>query len=138
MPVAVIFSGLAAALGAALGLGSLIFPAWGSRVVRLRADADRPGGWAEFRASYGGGLLLLHAAVLLAIAMREQAGMASVIATGFAAGAAWLGMAIGRSVSMLLDHRRHQTRTGYNLLSVGFELVVGLALMAPWLGHIGG
>ena len=138
MTVTVIISGAAALVGALLGLGSLISPAWGASVVRLQPMADRPGGWAEFRASYGGGLLLLHGAVLLGIAMREQAGMASVVAAGFAAGAAWLGMAIGRTVSMLADHARHGTRTGYNLFSVGFELVIGLALMAPWLGHIGG
>lgn len=138
MPVTVIVSGLAAVLGAALGLYSLINPAWGASVVRLRPMEDKPGGWAEFRATYGGGLLLLHGAVLLAVLMREQAGMASVVATGFAAGAAWLGMGIGRAVSIVLDHARHGTRTGYNAFSVVFELVVGLALMAPWLGHIGG
>lgn len=138
MPVTVIVSGAAAVLGAALGLYSLINPAWGASVVRLRPAEDKPGGWAEFRATYGGGFLLLHGAVLLAIVMREQAGMASVVAAGFAAGAAWLGMAIGRGVSIVLDHARHATRTGYNAFSVAFELAVGLALMAPWLGHIGG
>jgi len=137
MSVTVIISGVAAVIGGGLGLGSLISPSWGAKVVRLK-PADKPGGWAEFRATYGGGLLLLHGAVLLAIAMQAQAGMASVVATGFAAGAAWLGMAIGRTTSILLDHSKHQTRTGYNLFSVGFELVVGLALMAPWLGHVVG
>ena len=137
MSVTVIVSGAAAVVGGALGLGSLINPAWGAKVVRLK-PADQPGGWAEFRATYGGGLLLLHGAVLLAIAMQAQAGMASVVAAGFAAGAAWLGMGIGRAVSIVLDHARHGTRTGYNAFSVVFELAVGLALMAPWLGHIGG
>ncbi len=137
MSVTVIISGIAAVIGGGLGLGSLINPAWGAKVVRLQ-PSSQPGGWAEFRATYGGGLLLLHGAVLLAIAMQAQAGMASVMATGFAAGAAWLGMGFGRATSILLDHDKHQTRTGYNIFSVGFEFVVGLALMAPWLGHVVG
>ena len=47
---------------ALLGLGSLISPAWAARTVRLVADPDpsKPGGYSEFRATYGGLLFMLH------------------------------------------------------------------------------
>ena len=52
---------------AALGLGSLLFPSWAAGVVRLVADPDpaKPGGFSEFRATYGGLLLLIHLSVLI-------------------------------------------------------------------------
>jgi hypothetical protein len=116
---------------------SLTVPRWGASVVRLQPAADKPGGWSEFRASYGGMYVTLHGAVLLSVMMQEQAGMASVIASGFAVGAGWLGMAIGRAVSMVADHPVQNTRTGYNYLGIGFELVMAFALMAPFIRHLG-
>jgi hypothetical protein len=136
MTLAVWLAGLAALIGAALGLFSLLAPAKAAEIVRLRPDWDAPGGFAEFRATYGGLLFFAHAAVLLAIAMQAQAGMGSVIGTSFAVGAGWIGAAIGRLVAMAADHAEHRTRTGYNMFSTGFELVLGLALLAPWLGHL--
>jgi hypothetical protein len=138
MTLAVWLAGGAAVIGAGLGLFSLVAPAKAAEIVRLRPDWDAPGGFAEFRATYGGLLLFAHLAVLLAIVMQAQAGMASVIGTAFAVGAGWIGAAIGRAVAMAVDHGEHQTRTGYNAFSTGFELVLGLALLAPWLGHLGG
>ena len=137
MTVTVIISGAAALVGALLGLGSLISPAWGASVVRLQPMADRPGGWAEFRASYGGGLLLLHGAVLLTLVMSFQAGAGAVMGSSFAASLYWLGMVIGRGLSMLADAEQ-ETRTSYNLMGLGFELVMAGALGAPFLSHLGG
>jgi len=136
MHLAVWLAGAAAVIGAGLGLFSLLAPGKAAEIVRLRPDWDAPGGFAEFRATYGGLLLFAHLAVLLAIAMQAQAGMASVIGTSFAVGAGWIGAAIGRTGGMAVDHAEHRTRTGYNLFSTGFELVLGLALLAPWLAHI--
>ena len=41
---------------AALGFGSLFAPKWAAGVVRLVADPDpeKPGGFSEVRATYGG------------------------------------------------------------------------------------
>ena len=52
---------------AALGLGALLAPKWAAGVVRLVADPnpDKPGGFSEFRATYGGLLLLIHLSVLI-------------------------------------------------------------------------
>jgi len=138
MSLTIILAGVAASIGAALGLVALVAPAKAAEIVRLRPDWDAPGGFAEFRATFGGLLLFAHLAVLLAIWMQARAGMASVIATSFAVGAGWLGAAIGRTVAMAVDHREHQTRTAYNAFSTVFELVLALMLLAPWLGHLGG
>lgn len=129
---------IAAAIGCLMGGASLVVPRWGASVVRLQADPRWKGGWAEFRASYGGAFFLGHAAILLTFFMRSQAGPAALMGTSFAMGAFWIGMALGRIVSMLADNRDHETRTGYNLAAVGFETVMGLALWSPFLGHIGG
>ena len=126
----------AAIVGALLGLLSLISPEQAARIVRLQPTDNSPGGFAEFRATYGGLLLFAHLAVLLAISMHEQAGMASVIGASFAVGAAWLGAALGRALAMLADHGQHQTRTGYNVFSTVFELALAFALLAPWIGHL--
>jgi len=136
MTVAVWLAGLAATIGALLGLFALLAPAKAAEIVRLRPDPDSPGGFAEFRATYGGLLFFAHMAVLLAIVMQAQAGMASVIGAAFAVGAGWLGAAIGRAVAMVVDDGEHRTRTGYNTFSTLFELGLGLALIAPWLAHL--
>lgn len=129
---------LAATVGCVMGAASLLVPRWGASIVRLQPDPRWNGGWSEFRASYGGAILLGHAAVLLTYGMRARAGEAALMGTGFAMGALWIGMAIGRIVSMMADHGEHGTRTPYNYLAVGFEAVMGLALWAPFLAHIGG
>jgi hypothetical protein len=79
----------------------------------------------------------LHGAVLLTLAMSAQAGFAAVMGASFAAALYWFGMAIGRLVSMALD-TEEETRTSYNAAGVGFELIMGVALSAPFLAHIGG
>jgi hypothetical protein len=136
--MSLILAGSAAGIGALLGLVGLLWPTKAAEIVRLRPDWDVQGGFAEFRATFGGLLLMAHLAVLLAIVMREQAGMGSVIGASFAVGAGWLGAAIGRAWSMLADHAEHGTRTRYNAFSTLFELALALALLAPWLGHLGG
>ncbi|TGY90028.1 hypothetical protein E5163_02540 [Marinicauda algicola] len=135
-PITWIIAAIAALIGTAMGLASFVRPRWGANVVRLAVREDRPGGWAEFRASYGLGFALLHASVLLTLAMSAQAGEGSVIGTSFAVAVYWLGMGIGRLTSMALDAGKG-TRTGYNLFSVGFEFVLGAMLLAPFAGHIG-
>ena len=132
-----ILAGIAAGVGTAMGLLSLINPRWGASVVRLAPDPRWKGGWAEFRASYGGALVVLHGAVLLTIAMSFQAGAGAVMGASFAASCYWLGMAIGRIVSIIAD-REKETATGYNMGGVAFELVLAAALGAPFLAHLGG
>jgi len=131
-----IIAGIAAFIGGLMGLMSLLVPRWGASVVRLAPDPRWKGGFAEFRASYGGALLLAHFAVLLTLAMSWQAGAGSVIGASFAVALYWIGMALGRLVSMAADAER-ETRTRYNVAGVGFELAMGLALAAPFIAHLG-
>lgn len=137
MPMEWIAAGGAAALGAAMGGASLVTPRWGASVVRLAPDPRWKGGWAEFRASYGGALLLAHGAVLLTLAMSFQAGSGAVMGASFAVALYWFGMAAGRIVSMVIDCEQ-ETRTRYNAIGVGFELLMAAALGAPFLAHLGG
>ncbi len=129
-------AGLAAAIGALMGLMSFTVPRWGANVVRLAPSPDLKGGWAEFRASYGGALVLAHGAVLLTLTMSAQAGSGAVMGAGFAVGLYWLGMAFGRAVSMIVD-ASHDTRTRYNAAAIVFEALMGLALCAPFIAHLG-
>lgn len=135
MSVAHVLAALAAAIGALMGLMSLTVPRWGANLVRLAPHPDMEGGWAEFRASYGGALVLAHGAVLLTLMMSGQAGAGAVMGASFAVGLYWLGMAIGRAISMVFDADQN-TRTRYNAAAIVFEAMMGLALCAPFLGHL--
>lgn len=136
-PLTWIIAGVAAFAGGVMGLLSLVMPRWGQSVVRLMPDPRWKGGWAEFRASYGGGLVFLHGAVLLTLAMSFRAGEGAVMGASFAASCYWLGMALGRVVSMIVEPEK-ETRTTYNAMGVGFEMVMAGALGAPFLSHLGG
>ncbi|MFN3834567.1 MAG: hypothetical protein ACK4NO_01565 [Glycocaulis sp.] len=129
-------AGLAAVIGTLMGMMSLAVPRWGASVVRLAPHPEMEGGWAEFRASYGGALVLAHGAVLLTLAMSAQAGAGAVMGAGFAVGLYWVGMAIGRAISMIVDAEKN-TRTRYNGAAIVFEVAMGLALCAPFIAHLG-
>jgi hypothetical protein len=123
---------LALAFGVALGARALIDPHWASRFVRLKAD-EQEGGFAEFRATYGGVFLFLHLAALVLTLRYLIAGgaLVGVVATGASAAvaAAWGGAAFGRLVSMWRD----KTNTQFNRLSAGIEAAVALAIGLPWI-----
>jgi hypothetical protein len=130
--VAWCLSALALALGAFLGARSLIDPRWAQKLVRLQPD-ERGGGFAEFRAAYGGLFFGLHAAALFfAVSWILFGGaLVGVLATGACAAiaAAWAGAAFGRVVSMLRD----SAYTRFNLYSALFEAVLAMIIAAPWL-----
>ena len=90
-------------LGAAMGLGALLVPEWASGVVRLKADPAKGGGYSEFRATYGGLLLMVHGVALVIVLMTPAAGSVLVVMP-IAAG--WLGAAIGRIVALILDRTK--------------------------------
>ena len=84
-----LLNALALALGVGLGARALIDPRWASRFVRLKAD-DQPGGFAEFRATYGGVFLLFHLCALGLTVRYLQGGgaLVGVVATGASAAVA--------------------------------------------------
>jgi hypothetical protein len=127
-----ILNALALALGAGLGARALIDPHWASRFVRLQAD-EQGGGFAEFRATFGGVFLFLHLAALVLTLRYLLAGgaLVGVVATGASAAVAagWGGAGIGRLVSMWRD----KTDTKFNRLSAGVEAAMAIAIGLPWI-----
>jgi len=131
MLVAWIVNVLALGVGVILGLRALIDPNWAARLVRLAPD-EQGGGFAEFRATYGGLFLGAHG-VALALTLRwltSEQYLIGVAASGAAAvlAAGWGATAFGRLLSMWRD--RADTR--FNRLSVAFEMLVAAAIGAPW------
>ena len=130
-------SGLALLAGAGMGLWGLLNPRWAADLVRLQESPAKPGGFAEFRGTYGGLFLASHGVALASFAARLHGGdptLASLAPGAVAACAAmWLGTAVGRVLSMVRDG----TGTKYNQASVLFEIGLGLAILAPLLVHRG-
>lgn len=126
-----IVSALALAVGVFLGARGLIDPRWASKLVRLQAD-EQGGGFAEFRATYGGVFLGLHL-VGLAFALyylRTGHPVMGVAAIGAVAvlSAGWGGAAFGRLIAIWRDG----ADTKFNRLSVGVEFAMAAAIGAPW------
>ncbi|MEM1106584.1 MAG: hypothetical protein AAGH87_09360 [Pseudomonadota bacterium] len=120
------------AFGAAIGFGSLVSPAWAAGVVRLVEDPDKPGGYSEFRATYGGLLLMTHGVALGLFLMGESLSGA-LIALPLAAG--WFGAAIGRSLSLAFDMGKLR-EPAMNPTWIATELVLGLAIAAPLINYV--
>ena len=126
MHYAQIISCVALFSGAAMGAGALISPRWASGVVRLVADPDpaRPGGYSEFRATYGGLFLMAHLSALL-IALNLPAIYAGFAALPLALG--WIGAGLGRLISLLVDKNKNRAR-GLIPVWIPLEIVLGLAI----------
>lgn len=135
MLIACVLNALALALGAGLGARALADPHWAQRFVRLRAD-DQGGGFAEFRATYGGVFLFLHLAALVLTLRYVTAGGAviGVAAAGAAAtlAAGWAGAAFGRVIAIWRDG----ADTPFNRLSAGVETTMAFAIGLPWLAWL--
>ena len=118
-----------------LGVTALISPSWASGVVRLVEDPDpeRPGGYSEFRATFGGFFMLSHmmtAALLLTVSKSDVNLLSILVVLPLAA--AWVGAAFGRTVSLLLDGSKNRTK-GMIPVWIPMEFLVGLAIAAPLL-----
>ena len=131
MFIAWLLNALALAFGVALGARGLLDPKWAARLVRLRED-EQGGGFAEFRATYGGVFLGLHA-VTLFMTLKYTMGGEYVIGVAAAGGAAalsagWAGAAFGRVIAIWRDG----ADTKFNRLSVVIELAMAAAIGGPW------
>jgi len=116
-----------------LGLAGLFVPKWASRMVRLVAnpDPEQPGGFAEFRALYGGFFLMLHLTALAIVWQPELKTSIKIFAL-FPISAAWIGAAMGRGISLFLDGEDNRS-AGINPITLAVELAIGLAIAAPVL-----
>lgn len=123
---------LALASVAGLGVRAMFDPHWAARFVRFKPD-EQDGGFAEFRATYGGMLAFAHG-VALVLSLRYVSGGEHIVgltASGaaIALAAGWAGAACGRVLSMWRD----RTRTRFNLISAGVEAGLATTIAAPWL-----
>jgi hypothetical protein len=131
-----VLNALALAFGGFLGARGLIEPKWAARLVRLRED-EQGGGFAEFRATYGGVFLGLHA-VALFFTLRWLSGGEAVLgalAVGAAAvvAAGWAGAMLGRVISLSRDAG---SDTKFNRVSAGVEAGMALLIGGPWLAWL--
>jgi hypothetical protein len=127
-----IIAGIALLFGAVLGLIALFNPDWASRLVRLVPDpaADRPGGYSEFRATYGGLFLLSHLMTLVIMLRVPDPVMSMIVCLPLAMG--WLGAAMGRLFSLILDKAKNR-QTGPLPMWASIELTMAVALLLPIL-----
>jgi hypothetical protein len=134
-----IISLIALGFCALLGLGSLFFPKWAAGVVRLVADPDpeQPGGFSEFRATYGGLLLLLHLTAMIILfqlgKMTEMSETSVLLMKMFMLlpiAAGWIGAGLGRTMSLILDSKENRS-PGMIPVWIPMELALGIAIIAP-------
>lgn len=118
---------IALALGALTGLRALLQPHWIANTLKLQATPDRPGGFAEFRASFGGIFLFLHLFGIYAVLTQGEFHGAIIAAT---ISMGWFGAAVGRILSIILDKEENGTG-GINRIWIVLELVIGSMLAAP-------
>jgi hypothetical protein len=62
-------AGAGLAIGAGVGLYAMIRPGWAAWLVRLYPDPSRPGGFGEFRPTYGGLFFFTHALALVCLVL---------------------------------------------------------------------
>tara|TARA_R110002049_G_scaffold23880_1_gene85004 strand:+ start:401 stop:820 length:420 start_codon:yes stop_codon:yes gene_type:complete len=124
---------------AVLGAMGMLSPAWMARIVRLVEDPDpeRPGGFSEFRATFGGLFMFSHmmtAALLLTVSQSEVNVLSVLVVLPLAAG--WIGAAFGRTLSLLLDKQKNRS-SGMIPVWIPMEFLSGLAIAAPILQFVG-
>ncbi|MEQ3648978.1 hypothetical protein [Hyphomonas sp.] len=121
--------------GAVLGLSAMFSPAWASKIVRLVEDPDplRPGGYSEFRATYGGLFLFSHlmtAVLILNLGSAEPDILTTLVVLPLATG--WIGAGIGRLMSLVFDRTKNR-EAGLIPVWIPMEIILGLAIAAPFL-----
>ncbi|MAN73809.1 MAG: hypothetical protein CME84_06950 [Henriciella sp.] len=134
MSAYVLISAAALTFCALIGLGALFAPKWAQGVVRLVPDPapERPGGFSEFRATYGGLLFMLHITALI-ILLRVNNPVVLLAIMPISAG--WFGAGLGRTVSYLADGPDNRA-PGMIPIWIAVEFALALAIAAPVL-HLG-
>lgn len=118
--------------GTLVGFIGFVRPAGIAHTLRLQADPTRPGGFAEFRASFGGIFIMIHMTGLVFAIHLQQLQPALVTFVVAPIAMAWFGAAVGRLVSMLLD-KQENGEGGNNRYWVVLEIIVGLMISATFL-----
>ena len=126
---------IACVIGGVLGGLTLVRPGSVLGLTALDGAADdetaaapSTGGKTEGRA-LGGLLILSHATAALFLGYQSSVGAAMA----FALAMAWMGAALGRAVSALVDRAAMDKARGrFNLSSLAFEVMIALTLSLPF------
>jgi len=122
------------AFGAFAGLVALFRPAAIANTLKLQATPGRPGGYAEFRATFGGVFFMIHiTAFVMVLHLPPVAGMFAILPIAMA----WFGAAFARAASMMLD-KAQNGEGGINRYWVLLELFVGTLILSTILQLTGG
>jgi hypothetical protein len=109
--------------GSVLGLTALD----GERVTE--GDEGASAGRKTEGRALGGLLILSHATAALFLGYQSHVGAAMA----FALAMAWMGAALGRAVSALVDRAPlDKARSGFNLSSLAFEVMIAVTLSLPF------
>ncbi len=112
--------------GAFAGMIAVLRPAAIASSLRLQADPDKPGGFAEFRATFGGVFFMIHTTAIVCVAhLPPTASVFAILPIGMA----WYGAAFARLASMVLDTQENG-QGGINRYWVLLELVVGTMILS--------
>ena len=117
---------IACVIGGVLGGLTLARPGSVLGLTRLDGDPDAPPatGLATEGRALGGLLILSHAATALFLGYQSSVGAAMA----FALAMAWLGAALGRAASVLID----KPRSKLNLTNLAFEVLIAVTLCLPF------
>ena len=114
------------AFGAFAGLIALFRPAAIANTLRLQANPNKPGGYAEFRATFGGVFFMIHLTAIISV-MHLPPRIATFVILPIAT--AWFGAAFARLASMVLDKAQNGDG-GINRYWVCLEIFVGLLILS--------
>ena len=117
---------IACVIGGVLGGLTLARPGSVLGLTALGNDTDAPPatGLATEGRALGGLLILSHAATALFLGYQSSIGAAMA----FALAMAWLGAALGRAASVLIDKPKNRL----NLTSLAFEILIAVTLCLPF------
>jgi hypothetical protein len=129
--LSLILAMIACVIGGVLGGLTLVRPGSVLGLTALEggaADAPSTEGKTEGRA-LGGLLILSHATAALFLGYQSNVGAAMA----FALAMAWMGAALGRAVSALIDRAAaDKARARFNLGSLAFEVMIAVTLSLPF------
>jgi len=114
------------AFGAFAGFIALFRPAAIANSLRLQANPDKPGGYAEFRATFGGVFFMIHITAFVSV-LHLPPLLGSFVVLPIAM--AWFGAAFARLASMVLD-KKQNGEGGINRYWVLLELFVGALILS--------
>ena len=114
------------AFGAFAGFIALFRPAAIANTLRLQANPEKPGGYAEFRATFGGVFFMIHITAFVSV-LHLPPLLGSFIVLPIAM--AWFGAAFARLASMVLD-KVQNGEGGINRYWVLLELIVGALILS--------